>query len=66
MHKVRYIDPPEGNDWGFPKPVPTFKTRNDFRKWMVINGYPQHLIDQGLLDYCKFFDKEIDDADNSV
>ena len=56
--KVRYIDPPEGDDYGFPKPVPAFRTRNDFRKWMVLNGYPQTLIDQGMLDYCKYLEVE--------
>lgn len=57
--KVRMIDPPEGRDYGFPKPCPSFKTKNDFRKWMVQSGYPQQLIDQGLLDYCKFFTVEL-------
>jgi hypothetical protein len=56
MIKVRVVDPPDGNQFGFPKPVPTFKTKNDFRRWMVNNGYPQELIDQGLLDYCKYYD----------
>lgn len=56
MIKVRVIDPPDGRDYGFPKPVPSFKTKNDFRKWMLLNGYPQQLIDQGQLDYCRYYD----------
>lgn len=60
--KVRVVMPPEGEDWGFPKPCPSFKTKNDFRKWMLNNGYPQKLIDQSQLDYCKFYDEELPDG----
>ena len=56
MIKVRVVDPPMGSDYGFPKPVPSFSNRNEFRKWMVNNGYPRELVDQGLLDYCKYYD----------
>ena len=54
--------PPFGEDYGFPKPVPTFRSKNDFRKWMLINGYPRQLIDQGQLDYCKFYEQDIFDG----
>lgn len=58
MLKVRVVMPPDGGDYGFPKPVPSFKTKNDFIKWMILQGYPEHLTDQ--LQYCKFYDKELD------
>jgi hypothetical protein len=48
--------PPDGELYGFPKPVPVFNTRNDFRRWILLQGYPQELIDQGQLDYCRYYD----------
>jgi hypothetical protein len=58
MHTIKTVMPPDGGDYGFPKPVPPFKTKNEFRRWMANNGYPQHLIDSGQLDYCKYIDME--------
>jgi len=54
---VRVVMPPDGEEWGFPKPCPSFKTRNDFIKWMLSQGFPQEKVDQ--LNYCKFYDEEI-------
>jgi hypothetical protein len=36
------IDPPHGNLYGFPKELPN--DVKDIYKWLVRNGYPQHLI----------------------
>jgi hypothetical protein len=58
MHTIKMVLPPDGEDYGFPKPVPTFNTRNEFRKWAFLQGYPQHLIDDGQLDYCKYIEME--------
>lgn len=46
-----YIDPPEGWMYGFPKEIDIKAKRDD--KWWVENGYPQRLIDQGMLEYCR-------------
>lgn len=46
--KVKYIDPPEGWKYGFPKPIP--ENVDDTRAWLVANGYPQKMIDE-LGDY---------------
>ena len=59
MNTVRMVMPPDGEYYGFPKPVPSFKTKNDFRKWMMQSGYPLELINQGQLDFCKFIEKEL-------
>lgn len=41
--KVKYIDPPEGWRYGFPKEIPEHV--DDTRSWLVANGYPQKEID---------------------
>jgi hypothetical protein len=46
-----YVDPPEGWRWGFPRLYDP-ATDGDMRAWMVANGYPQRLADQGLA--CTF------------
>jgi len=46
--KIKYIDPPEGWKYGFPKPIP--EDVDDTRAWLVANGYPQKKIDE-LGDY---------------
>lgn len=38
-----HIDPPQGWMYGFPKPVD--EKPEDTNKWLVDNGYPQHLVD---------------------
>lgn len=40
----RYIDPPSGWRYGFPKEFPD--GIKDVEKWLVKNGYPQILIDK--------------------
>jgi len=39
---VKMIDPPHGILYGFPKELPD--DVKDIYKWLVRNGYPQHLI----------------------
>jgi hypothetical protein len=56
------IDPPSGWQYGFPKPVPSFKTQQDFQKWMVIQGYPQSLIDEGMLQHCRYLSVPIESS----
>jgi hypothetical protein len=54
----RCVDPPEGWKYGFPKVMPdeVFNgSRKDFEVWMVAQGYPQELIKQGMLRYCRYF-----------
>lgn len=55
------VDPPTGWKYGFPKPLDHDPKVETFEAWMLRNGYPQELIDQGMLKYCRFIgtDKEI-------
>jgi hypothetical protein len=41
---VKYIDPPEGWKYGFPKLLPTGET--DIYAWLVKEGYPRSLIEE--------------------
>jgi hypothetical protein len=41
---AKYIDPPSGWKYGFPKELPNHVT--DINKWLVENGYPQREIDR--------------------
>jgi len=52
------VDPPSGWQYGFPKPAPTEKV--DMLKWLVDNGYPQKLIDQGMGKYVRYYEHEED------
>lgn len=40
---VTWVDPPSGWRWGFPKPMPD--SVENFREWLVSEGYPQAEID---------------------
>lgn len=52
--------PPEGEDYGFPKPFPSdvAMTPNDRIKWFKDHNYPQELIDDGLLNFTKYYEEE--------
>lgn len=55
---VIMVDPPEGWKYGFPKPCKIEKDQ-DFDKWLIENGYPKELVDQGLSKYCRYWEKEV-------
>jgi hypothetical protein len=51
------IDPPSGWQYGFPKPIPEDR-RKDNLVWLVEQGYPQHLIDElGEHFYCRYWEE---------
>lgn len=55
----KFIDPPEGWRFGFPKVIPD--DCEDKIKWLVENGYPQKLIDSyGDHFYCRHWIEEED------
>ena len=41
-----WIDPPGGEDYGFPKPFDGPLEDIDIDLWLVENGYPQRLVDR--------------------
>lgn len=47
------VDPPSGWKYGFPKIIPDDLPKENEEAWFVENGYPQALIDQGMLKYCR-------------
>lgn len=55
--KVMVVDPPEGWKYGFPKRVSNDESPNE--EWFLENGYPQYLIDQGMLNYCRMWYEEV-------
>ena len=40
-----WVDPPSGHRYGFPK---LWDRKTECREWMIANGYPKHLAEQGL------------------
>jgi len=46
-----YVDPPSGWRYGFPQLYDP-QADGDLTKWMIANGYPEHLARQGLA--CTF------------
>lgn len=55
------IDPPEGWKYGFPK-IYNNHDNKSVEEWLVENGYPQYLVDQGMARYC-WFTEILDDGD---
>lgn len=52
--KIKMVDPPSGWRYGFPKPMPEdLKSEQERVQWFLNNGYPQHLIDGGMLGHCR-------------
>jgi len=60
---TKWIDPPSGWKYGFPKPIPDDVV--DFEDWLVSEGYPRAEIDK-MDDYffCRQWESE-DDQSNS-
>ena len=57
------VDPPEGWKYGFPKEAPNrdslIISGVTMEEWFLANGYPQELIDKGMLQYCRYiFDED--------
>ena len=58
---VQVVDPPSGWMYGFPKPMPAISSPKKRIKWFLDQGYPQALIDQGMLNHCRMWTQEIED-----
>lgn len=54
--KVKYIDPPSGWRYGFPRILPDDTT--DLRQWFLDNGYPEKDIDLAL-NYSRYWFEEV-------
>ena len=54
---ARYIDPPRGWAYGFPKILPD--DVEDVNRWLIEQGYPKKVMDgYGDYFYCRFWNKE--------
>tara|TARA_R100000687_G_C6427641_1_gene154102 strand:+ start:412 stop:726 length:315 start_codon:yes stop_codon:yes gene_type:complete len=51
MAKVKYIDPPDGWLYGFPKVIPREINEEEVEAWLLDNGYPKGEIDNGGMRY---------------
>jgi hypothetical protein len=52
--KIKMVDPPSGWRYGFPKPMPEdLNSEQERVQWFLDNGYPQSLIDDGMLKYVR-------------
>ncbi len=49
------VDPPSGWKYGFPKEIPD--DVEDFRQWLIDNGYPESEVDFGM-KHCRYWNKE--------
>jgi hypothetical protein len=58
MKTVRYVDPPSGWKYGFPKAIPDDRM-SDLVEWLVEEGYPRPAIKAlGAHFYCRFWEEE--------
>lgn len=66
--KILVVDPPEGWLYGFPKPYPggAMTSYKEKVKWFLSQGYPQELIDDGMLQYCRYWETDIEDLDEAT
>jgi len=58
------VDPPSGWMFGFPKAIPNFDSatqEKELIQWFIDNNYPKHLIKQGCLRHCRYWEEEIED-----
>lgn len=56
---MRYIDPPEGWKYGFPKVLPEEIQTEEIPDWMVSEGYPIQLIEEfGEYFYWRSWEEE--------
>jgi len=58
--KVVVVDVPEGWMYGFPKPMPSIFSPKKRIKWFLAQGYPQELIEQGMLEHCRYWEQEFE------
>ena len=59
---VKYIDPPGGWKYGFPRIIPDDIT--NIREWIVANGYPQSEIDEyGDCFFSRYWTAEVEDEE---
>lgn len=55
---IKYIDPPSGWRYGFPKALPNPEPE-DINQWLVENGYPKSLIESfGDFFFCRFWTED--------
>lgn len=54
-----FVDPPSGWRYGFPKECPedVFQSNEDFRKWLLDQGYPEKDISLGI-QHSRFWYEE--------
>lgn len=57
--KILICDPPSGWQYGFPKACPrNIIGDEEFKNWLIRNGYPKKLVDQGLHKYTRWWEEE--------
>lgn len=63
---MKVIDPPSGWMYGFPKAFTFMSSGNpdtheeEFKAWLIEEGYPQRLVDQGLHKFCRYWEHNDD------
>lgn len=57
------IDPPEGWRYGFPREIDITEKRNN--QWWLDNGYPQSLIDKGMLEWVRIISMPEDETEKN-
>lgn len=62
--KVLMIDPPSGWLYGFPLPMINKDKDEPIEDFLLRNGYPQKLIDEGMAKHCRYWETEIVETNN--
>lgn len=64
LAKVLMFDPPSGWQYGFPKPIPQKCLDDDteFKRYLVQNGYPDHMLDMAF-KYSRYWEASDEDQE---
>ena len=64
IKRVKYVDPPGGHKFGFPKVIP--EDIEDIDLWLIQNGYPNTEVIKWARNFnyvpCQYWYEEIDNV----
>jgi hypothetical protein len=56
MGLIRYIDPPSGWRYGFPKVFDWDSEKESFSNWLIRNGYPKEHVELAM-QWSRYWDE---------
>ncbi len=60
---MKMYDPPMGSKYGFPKEYNPSNPLEPIEYTLRRDGYPEALLEQGMANYCRFWEKGLDKSE---